>query len=169
VVTDLFHVDTVLLRRYYVLFVIEEQSRVADVLGATTNPNGPWVTQVARNFAADLEEAGRRLRFLIRDRDTKFTASFDEVFASIGVEAIRTPVRSPGANAVGQRQPRSGLRPGAVAAGHPAEAQDRAARRDHGGGRVFQGVSVRLPARKRTPHVSTWRALARLVDLDVTS
>jgi transposase InsO family protein len=100
---DFFNVETVLLRRYYVLFVIEAQSRVVHVLGATTNPNGPWVTQVARNFAADLEEAGRRLRFLIRDRDTKFTASFDEVFASIGVETIRTPVRSPRANAIAER------------------------------------------------------------------
>ena len=96
VATDFFHVDTVLLRRYYVLFVIELERRVVHVLGATTNPNGPWVTQVARNFAADLEEAGRRIRFLIRDRDTKFTVSFDEVFASIGVETIRIPVRSPG-------------------------------------------------------------------------
>jgi transposase InsO family protein len=103
VATDFFHVDTVFLRRYYVLFVIELERRVVHVLGATSNPNGPWVTQVARNFAADLEEAGRRFRFLIRDRDTKFTARFDEVFASIGVEAIRTPVRSPRANAYAER------------------------------------------------------------------
>jgi transposase InsO family protein len=103
VATDFFHVDTVLFRRYYVLIVLEVQSRVVHVLGATTNPNGPWVTQVARTFASDLEDAGRRFRFLIRDRDTKFTASFDEVFASIGVETIRTPVRSPRTNAYAER------------------------------------------------------------------
>jgi transposase InsO family protein len=103
VATDFFHVDTVLLRRYYVLFVIELERRVVHVLGVTTNPNGPWVTQVARNLAADLEEAGRRFRFLIRDRDTKFTASFDEALTSIGVKTIRTPVRSPRANAHAER------------------------------------------------------------------
>ena len=86
VATDFFTVDTVLLRRYYVLFVIEVERRVVHLLGVTTNPNGPWVTQVARNFCAELEEAGRRVRFLIRDRDTKFTASFDEIFASIGCQ-----------------------------------------------------------------------------------
>jgi putative transposase len=111
--TDFFHVDSVLLRRYYVLFVfvfvfvivivIVIERRVVHVLGVTTNPNGPWVTQVARNFAADLEEAGRHFHFLIRDRGTKFTSSFDEVLASIGVEIIRTPVRSPRANAYAER------------------------------------------------------------------
>jgi len=73
------------------------------ILGVTTNPNGPWVTQPARNFCADLEHTGRRVRFLVRDRDTKFTASFDKVFASIGAETILTPVRSPKANAFAER------------------------------------------------------------------
>jgi hypothetical protein len=60
VATDFFTVDTVLLRRYYVLYVIEVERRVVHLLGVTTNPNGPWVTQVARNFCADLQDAGRR-------------------------------------------------------------------------------------------------------------
>ena len=103
VATDFFTVDTVLLRRYYVLFVIEVERRVVHLLGVTANPNGPWVTQVARNFCAELEDNGRRVRFLVRDRDTKFTASFDNVFASIGARVVLTPVRSPRANAFAER------------------------------------------------------------------
>ena len=83
--------DSVLLRRYYALFVIEVQSRIVHLLGVTAHPNGAWATQVARNFAAALEDSGRRSRFLVRDRDTKFVASFDTVFSSIGIETIRTP------------------------------------------------------------------------------
>ncbi len=103
VATDFFTVDTVLLRRYYVLFVIEVERRVIHLLGVTANPNGSWVTQVARNFAAELDDAGRRVRFLIRDRDTKFTDNFDQVFGSIGAKIILTPVRAPRANAFAER------------------------------------------------------------------
>ena len=101
--TDFFTVDTVLLCRYYVLFVIEVERRVVHLLGVTANPNGPWVTQVARNFCAELEDNGRRVRSLVRDRGTKFTARLDNVIASIGAETILTPVRSPKANAFTER------------------------------------------------------------------
>jgi len=101
--SDFFGVDSVTLRRYYVLFVIEVDSRVVHLLGVTANPAMAWVIQVARNFTSDLEDAGHRFRFLIRDRDTKFTASFDEVFKAVGISAIRTPVRSPKANAFAER------------------------------------------------------------------
>jgi hypothetical protein len=105
--TDFFTVDSVLLRRYYVLFVVEVQSRVVHVLGVTANPDGPWVTQVARNFVADLEGHGQRFQFLVRDRDTKFTASFDAVMASVGIKVVRSPAQAPRANAFAERWVRS--------------------------------------------------------------
>jgi transposase InsO family protein len=101
--TDFFTVDSVLLRRYYVLFVVEVHSRVVRILGVTANPDGPWATQVARNFVAELEEHGQRFRFLLRDRDTKFTASFDAIMGSVGIKAVCTPVRAPVANAFAER------------------------------------------------------------------
>lgn len=101
--TDFFTVEAVTLRRYYVLFVIEIERRVVHLLGVTANPDGPWVVQVARKFVSDLEDGGRRFRFLIRDGDAKFTSSFDAVLASVGIEAVRTPVASPRANAFAER------------------------------------------------------------------
>jgi putative transposase len=81
----------------------------------TTNPAMAWVIQVARNFASDLEDTRRRFRFLIRDPDTTFTASLDEVFKASGISAIRTPVRSPKANAfaTGSRSRQSSHAPSA--------------------------------------------------------
>ena len=76
------------------------ERRVVHLLGVSANPSGSWVTRVARNFCAELEDDGKQVRFHIRHSDTKFTASFDHVFASIGIETVLTPIRSPQAKGV---------------------------------------------------------------------
>ena len=92
---DFFHVDTVTLKRLYVAFVIEIKTRRVHPLGITEHPTGDWVVQLARSLAGDLEEAGHRFRRLIRDRDAKFGAAFDAVFASIGIEIVLTAPQTP--------------------------------------------------------------------------
>ena len=97
--TDFFTVDTVYFTQFHMLFVIELKSRAMHIIGITDHPNNAFVTQMARNLAADLAEEDRSFRFLIRDRDTKFSSSFDAVFAAEAIEVIKTPVRSPRAKA----------------------------------------------------------------------
>jgi hypothetical protein len=100
---DFFHVDTVLLRRLYVLVFIHHGSRLVRIAGVTLNPVADWVTQQARNLSMELADQAHAVKFLIRDRDTKFTASFDAVFAADGIRIIKSPVRAPRANAICER------------------------------------------------------------------
>jgi putative transposase len=98
---DFFTVDTIWLRRLYVLFFIELDTRHVHLGGVTANPDGAWVVQQARNLLLTLEERGRPVRFLLRDRDAKFCRAFDDVFRSEEAEVVLTPVQAPNANVDG--------------------------------------------------------------------
>ena len=101
VACDFFTVETAFLRRYYVLFFIELQSRRVHLAGSSAHPNGRWVAQQARNLS--FSGALGDVSFLIHDRDSKFVAAFDEVFRSEGIRVILTPPRAPQANAYAER------------------------------------------------------------------
>ena len=104
---DFFTVETLSLKTLYVLFFMEIGTRRIHLAGCTARPTAQWVTQQARQLVWKLQEKGHVMRFLLHDRDTKFSASFDAVFASEGMEVLLTPYRAPNANAYAERWVRS--------------------------------------------------------------
>ncbi|MFL4910551.1 integrase core domain-containing protein [Streptomyces sp. MMS24-I2-30] len=100
---DLFEVRTLTGARLYVFAAIEHSTRRIRILGATAHPTADWIVQLGRNLLMDLEDAGSRARFLIRDRDSKFTATFDALMAGAGLVVITTGIQIPRMNSIMER------------------------------------------------------------------
>ena len=103
VAVDFVHIDTVLLKRLYALVLIEHDTRRTHLLGVTAHPTGTWTTQAARNALMNLDERTVPIKYLIRDRDTRFTTAFDAVFEAEGTQILRSPARAPRTNAICER------------------------------------------------------------------
>jgi putative transposase len=100
---DFLTVDTVWLRRLYVLVFLSIGGRRVEYMACTSNPDTAWMLQQARTLLMDLDDRGRQVRFLLHDRDAKFAAAFDARFAAPGIRTVRTPIRAPNANAHAER------------------------------------------------------------------
>jgi transposase InsO family protein len=101
--TDFFAVDLLDGTSAFVLAVIEHATRRIRILGVTAHPDSTWVTQMARNLVMDFDEHVESVKFLLRDRDSKFTAAFDAVFTGAGIRILRGPIHAPRANAIMER------------------------------------------------------------------
>jgi putative transposase len=149
VATDFFTVDTLMLKRLYVLFFLELGRRRVWITGVTAHPNGAWVTQQARNVAGPLEDRGVDVKFVLRDRDTKYVASFDTVFTGGGAQILRTPFRTPNANAHAERFVRTVraecLDHLLIVNGRHLERVLRSYVRHYNGHRPHQGISQEIP------------------------
>ena len=156
---DFLHVDTVLLKRLYVLVFIEHGTRRMHLGGVTAHPTGEWTVQQARNLALTLDERFDAIRFLIRDRGSNFTASFDAVFQATGARILRTAVQAPRMNAICERLVgtlRRELLDRVLILG---EAHLRAVLTDYQAhyntARPHQGIAQRVPADERDTHPAT--------------
>ncbi|MFG2648982.1 integrase core domain-containing protein [Streptomyces sp. NPDC048436] len=103
IAVDLLHVDTVLLRRLYCMVAMEISTRRVHLLGVTAHPTGNWAVQQARDLLMALDDRVDQVKFLLRDRDPKFTDAFDAVLASEGIRVLLTSVQAPRANAYVER------------------------------------------------------------------
>jgi putative transposase len=163
---DFFTVETIWLGRLYVLFFIELGSRRVHVAGCTANPDGFWTTQQARQLAWSLPERPRPIRFLLHDRDSKFSGAFDEVFRSEGVEIIRTPFQAPKANVVAERWVGTARRDCLdwllIASRRQLEHVLRVYAEHYNRHRPHRALSLRPPAPERNLRVVSYRSPVRI-------
>ena len=165
IAADFFHVDTVLLRRIYVLVFIEHGTRRIHVAGITANPDCAWTEQQARNLAMVIGERLEEMRFLIRDRGGQFTAAFDAVFEDCGLQILKSPPQAPRANAICERLIGTLRREVFDHLLILNEAHLRAVLNEYAAhynsGRPHQGIAQRCP--ENDPDQTT----ARVIDMDV--
>ncbi len=100
---DFLTVETIWLTRISVLFCLSLGRRRIEFIASTSNPDGRWIAQQARNLLIQLADRGQSFRFLLHDRDSKFSSGFNEIFRSEGITIVRTPIRAPNANAYAER------------------------------------------------------------------